>query len=361
MTHLQPHATLKKVESDTYNAFDKAFSESNKLEDKMKNKHKILEEKREKIEGFVHERNKMIKGRLDIEKKDLEEVLIRIIKDALKFSKECTPMISMMPNKLSNVINQLKEERGHGQAHNLNVSTGSLNLSFRSNLSTRSVKKYESNAFLKALGLDLENLNPKNIKIDIEKAYAFIKQWKVKSEDISKVIRFKVVNEIMNVEERRSAQKIHKINTRINKYLGRKKSVLKKKDESFHSISTIDKQNLSLNILNKSNSRPNIGKNINTSYSNSKSPNKKKSSKSACKTRGKNKENSEAPLKKKKIILNAYKNVDKLVGYINESEKLRENKPLVKHFDNIQYNKYLDNVTRKLINKNQISAVNFSG
>jgi hypothetical protein len=346
MTYLQPHAAIKS-EPETYNAFDKALSEANKVQEHLKQKKSILENKREKIEGFVEDRNKMLREKLEREKKELEIVLIRIIKDALKFSKESTPMISMMPGKLTNAINQIKEERGL-----LNISATSLNLSLNSNKSNTSIKKYESNAFLKALGLDLKNLNPDNIKIDIEKAYSFIKNWKVKNEDISQVIRFKVVNEIMNVEERRSAQKIKKINTKINMYLDKRKNHFNKKDSS-HSISTIDKNNLSNTSY--------FDKKINRSESRSITKLKKSGSPVKSLSHGKrNKILSKETVKKKKILLNAYRHVDKLVGYINQSDELKNNKPLITHFNNIQTNKQYDNITRRLINKNKIATIDYS-
>ena len=104
-------------------------------------------------------------------------------------------------------------------------NSNDMNISFKTSNSKNSLIKYESNAFLKALGLDLNSLSRENIKIDIDRAFEFIKKWKVsKKEDINKIIRYKVVKEIMNVEERRSVQKAAKLNKKLNLYLENKKT-----------------------------------------------------------------------------------------------------------------------------------------
>ncbi len=384
MNHLRPHLAVKENphsclevntnnirtskniynSNDTYNAFDKAITESYKTDKILKEKHKILEDKRTQISTMVNDRNKLSKERMEVEKQNLKEVLTRIIKDTLKFSKECTPMISMMPTKLTQTIGQIKQDR-RGV---LNISSGSLNLSLRSNTSNTSAKKYESNAFLKALGLDLNNLNPNNINIDIDKAFDFIQNWKVKNDDIAQVIRFKVVNEIMNVEERRSVQKIKKINSKINFYLERKKqskinNAIKKDDSA--SISSIDKGSF-LDTQRKFNNSKFERKTKSSSKTKGSrrgsrltSPNVKATSPSIGKNRFRKNEmyQKKDKNKNKKVKLNAYKHVDKVLGYINNSENLRDNEKLVEHFSNIKYNKYCDIMTKKLMKKNEIKTI----
>jgi hypothetical protein len=242
-------------------AFELAEEEEQKLKENLKNKKEELDRKANLIHNIVIEREKEIKENEEREKKQLEQTLIVIIKDALKFSKENPPLLSMMPNSLTNAINQLKEERGIKKrtSNILNVSSGSLNLSFNTNASMGSVKKYESNQFLKLLGLDLANLSPENIRIDINKAYEFIKKWKVSNKnEIKKIIRFKVVNEIMNVEERRSVQKLAKINKKVKELMDKKKQaelVEKKKKEDFI-------------VFSQSMSETNVNTNVNTTKEN---------------------------------------------------------------------------------------------
>ena len=369
---------LKGTDNETYSAFDKAVSESHKVQEYHRTRREIVEGKREIIENIVKDRNKLIKEDLEKNKKELEKTLIKVIKDALKFTKENTPMISMMPTRITTTINQIKEEK---KINTLNISNASLNLSFGSTNSTRSIQKYESNQFLKALGLDLLNLNVNNIKLDIDKAYNYIKRWKVKNEDINQVIRFKVVNEIMNVEERRSVQKIEKMNKRINLYLENKKLSKKKmiiRDESIRSLN--NSNNVSVHG-DKNMSMSFSTKQINTSTQKSvikpkkeikeKSVEKttklvsskeklkvtKKSARSISmsKNRLKNLKN-EQNIKPKKLILNAYNNVEKIVHFINSNDELKENAPLLDHFNNIKYNKKIDLMTKALINKNKLNV-----
>jgi hypothetical protein len=93
-------------------AFELAEEEEQKLKENLKNKKEELDRKANLIHNIVIEREKEIKENEEREKKQLEQTLIVIIKDALKFSKENPPLLSMMPNSLTNAINQLKEERG---------------------------------------------------------------------------------------------------------------------------------------------------------------------------------------------------------------------------------------------------------
>jgi hypothetical protein len=62
----------------------------------------------------------------------------------------------------------------------------------------------------------------------------------------------------------------------------------------------------------------------------------------------------------KKIMLNAYSNVDKIVNYINSNYDLRENETLVGHFTNIKYNKKMDDLTKVLVNKNKVGIAESS-
>lgn len=231
--HIDKCASKKHLERDQTSAFEKAYEESEKIKNYHENKFYITENKRELIKEIVLERNKNIKEKLDAEKKKLQETLTRIIKDALKFTKENNPIISMMPNKITSAINEIKEKRKSKIINSNNLNTNTLNSNSNNNNSTLGLsfnlsqlsstsanhKKFESNAFLKALGLDLDNLTPDNIKINIDEAYDFIKKWRVNRADINEIIRMKVVNEIMNVEERRSVKKMKKLNEKYEHYI----------------------------------------------------------------------------------------------------------------------------------------------
>ena len=205
-------------------AFAKALVEERKNSEYLFMKKEILEKKASLIENIVLEREREIKEKQLKEKYELERTLTIIIKDALNFTKKNNQAMSMLPDKLINSINNISEEKGKRKNNFMNNSN-EMNISFKTCNSKNSVIKYESNAFLKALGLDLNSLSRENIKIDIDRAFEFIKKWKVsKKEDINKIIRYKVVKEIMNVEERRSVQKAAKLNKKLNLYLENKKT-----------------------------------------------------------------------------------------------------------------------------------------
>ncbi len=102
----------------------------------------------------------------------------------------------------------------------MNISISSIGSVSRN--SNSSIKRYESNEFLKMLGIDLTNLNPHNIKIDINKAWNFIMSWKT-DRKIEEVIRYKVVNEIMSVAEKKATEKVAKLNQKIHLYKEKKK------------------------------------------------------------------------------------------------------------------------------------------
>lgn len=371
---LKSHLAYKKIDPDLLSAFDKAVIETSKTDDHVKTKNEVRDRKRKVIEGIVKERDKMIKERLQDEKNELEVVLVRIIKDALKFSKESTPMISMMPNKLTNAINHLKE-RGGSNPNLLNISSGSLlNLSMKSNTSNRSIQKYESNRFLKALGLDLQNLNKDNIKVDIDQAYDFIKMWKVKKEDINQVIRFKVVNEIMNVEERRSVQKLEKLNKKYSDYVRRKTISVPKQQpvieeaknaKTVNSVKTVKtgpkrmastaKQKKEVfakqtsNVVEKNPVRQEVKRTADTNTGQSPSRSRSRSG-----FRSRSKRYQEEPVQRKKIKLNSYKNVDKIIRIIHGSDELSNNENLSKHFYNIKCQKRYDDLTKKAIRNNKL-------
>lgn len=390
--HLQSHLAQKESllnESCTYSSFDKAALETLVTEQHLKHKREIIDNKRKIIEDVVIERNKMIKAKLNNDKLQLKAVLTRIIKDTLKFSEECTPMISMMPSKVKKEMEKIDYKN---ISHSL-VNNGSIS------------KKNETNSFLSELGLDLNNLTPDNIDIDIDKAYNFIKRWRIKREDVNEVIRMKVVNEIMNIEEKRSVKRIKKIKEEIERTkkcettdkMKKSEEILKnteiyKKNEKSKRKISVTKQYNDKNILIKTavekslkktekhtlienkekieqNQKNTINIENNKAYKSNKSIDalkKKESHKCLERLYGSENVNSLPHFEKrilrekcvlckdeskyrKKFKLNAYGNVEKIVRYINSNETLKENKNLSSHFNNIKYNKKFDILTKNMI------------
>jgi len=379
--HLKPHLAYKESLPSTYSSFDNARIQSLKTEEYFKQKRQIIEGKRKIIEKIVNERDRKIKEQYDIEKSELKTFLIRIIKDALKFSKECTPMISMMPNILKTQIENLGDDKITFYKNN-NKSLNTLNLSNVSNYN----KPMLTNSFLTELGLDLNNLTPDNIDIDIDRAYNFIKKWKVRNEDVNDVIRKKVVCEIMNVEERRSVRRIKTLEEKVEKCVNlvekekirnfagnpglKKKSSInsnpggdienigKARQTSYHKF---NKRSLTpTSIRNKSSTRVvdsgkiiedhDCMKNIYGSETVSSLPhyekNKVREKCVLCKNHDKY---------QKVFKFNSYRNVDKIVKYINSHQTLRENNNLAFHFQNIKYTKNFDEITKKMMSENNLS------
>ena len=245
-----------KVQSDlNETAFDRAEREVQVHIDNERKKAQKFDEGTYFIAHEMEKRKNEDIIKEDMEKLNLENKLRKLIHDTLKFSKKNTPLIAMMPQKFTDALNQIKKDRAGmkkkgGSVLNLS-SDGSLNLSFRSSNSAGSVTKYESNAFLKALGLDLNNLMPGNINIKIDQAKIFIDKWSVKDKSkIDQIIRYKVVNEIMNVEERRSVQKLARINKRLKSYIDNERSKGKKRTDGSVAIPT---RNESLSIIRDKN------------------------------------------------------------------------------------------------------------
>ena len=109
-------------------------------------------------------------------------------------------------------------------------------------------------------------------------------------------------------------------------------------------IKEINVNNKYLEKENKENSKKIKSKSKNET----KSPNKKKYD-------VKLKLKPEQPAKKKrKLVLNSYKSVDRIINIINKSEKLKTNENLCRHFRNIKYNKRIDDLTSKLLNQNKL-------
>ena len=60
---------------------------------------------------------------------------------------------------------------------------------------------------------------------------------------------------------------------------------------------------------------------------------------------------------KQVIKLNAYRHVDKILNFIDNSENLSKNEAILNHFMNIKYKKKMDEMNRRIINKNKIEPI----
>ena len=191
------------------NAFSDADIQTEVTDKHNKDKKNIFLQKDKFFNKIITDRNTKIQSKIDEEKNYLKTELTRIIKDALIFCRKNHIMTSMLPNNLSEIISKAKED-----TKTLNLSMSSVNLTQTTRKSTRSSQKYESNAFLRALGIDLTNLHPDNININADKAYEFVKKWK-HDRDVNQVLRYKVINEIMSIEEKRTSKKVEMLNQQL--------------------------------------------------------------------------------------------------------------------------------------------------
>jgi len=57
------------------------------------------------------------------------------------------------------------------------------------------------------------------------------------------------------------------------------------------------------------------------------------------------------------IKLNAYKNVEQIINFIDNTKNLKNNKYICDHFKNIAYQKEMDEMKQKIIKKNRIKPI----
>ena len=339
------------------NAFEKADIESDITKQVSNHKYQILLQKEKNLKDICNEKNNAIKKELNETKERIKNELTRIIHDALIFSQKNGPMSSMLPNSINEIISKIKDDK----AINISISSiGSV-----SKTSNSSIKRYESNEFLKMLGIDLTNLNPHNIKIDIDKAWNFIMSWKT-DRKIEEVIRYKVVNEIMSVAEKKATEKVAKLNRKIHLYKEQKKKeeeLKKKREEELKKLSeeSDDKikkirQKMRNSVSGKKDFKK-LAKDKKKIFGKPQTAQQlREESKKKAQMRKKSKNIEQKPIKQV-IKLNSYRHVDKILDFIDSSENLSKNMPIYNHFTNIKYKKKMDEMNRRILNKNRIEPI----
>ena len=112
----------------------------------------------------------------------------------------------MLPDNINEIVEKAKKET-QDLSLTLNLSRVSR-ISKVSNIGMYSL--LEKNEFLNSLGVDTENLSINNINIDIDKCWNYI--FKIsKGRKVEDILRYKVVNIIMNLVEKKSSEKARKI------------------------------------------------------------------------------------------------------------------------------------------------------
>ena len=312
---------------------------------------------RKKIKNRCHKININIKQKFETRKQRLKNELTRIIKDALKFSKKNSAVRAMLPDNINDIVAQVKKET---QDLSLNLSRISR-ISRVSSLGMNSV--LEKNDFLNSLGIDTENLNSNTINIDIDKCWNHIVKI-AKGRKVEDILRYKVVNTIMNLTEKKSAEKAKKIYEKLDIYkkykegkrkeeIRRKKMLeLKRERELKADIKEYIKQKMYKSLSEKKNFKNE--KNIKNKYEyNHWRKNKKiKRADSAGNI------NFELETQRKYTRLNAYNDVNKIISFIDKSKKKSQSKIYRNHFKNIKLTKDMDKTLENMINKNEIKLSN---
>ena len=336
-------------------AFEKADIQSKINLYTKKQKYQTLLKKDKNIENLCNIKNKEIKSELDNRKIKLKNELTRIINDALLFSKKNSPVKSMLPSNINEIVENFKK-----QNKEVNVSLNITNLSKISNLGESKPKK---NEFLSLLGVDLENLTVNHVNIDIDKAWDFVLKWS-KGRNIEDILRLKVVNAIMGLTEKKASEKARSIYEKMEiykKYLEQKENEEKKKkqkeeEEKYEYLRKNNPNELIKERMMKSLSQPKLfnkdeGKIKNKNLQNIQSLKKNKIKK---KKMHKSESATFTTDHKNIIKYNSYKDVNEIINFINNSKKDSQSKICKPHFMNIKMTKNMDSKLQKMIELNQI-------
>jgi hypothetical protein len=321
-------------------------------------KHQNLLEKEKNIKKLCGDKNDEIKKIINNKKNKLKEELTKIIKDAIKFSKKNNPIRSMLPENINEIVEKAKKE-----TQELSLSLNMSHISKISKVSSIGAKSsIQKIQFLNLLGVDLENLNDNNVNLDIDKCWHFVEKI-AKGRKVEDILRYKVVNEIMNVTEKKSAEKAKKIYEKLEIYKKYMKG--KKTEEMRRKRMEEEKRKRTL----KMNSKEFIRQKMQQSLSQPKMFNKLELEDKKSKTKRdfrkintkKNKKIKRSgseiiPVNKKKVLrLDAYNDVNRILEFIEDSKSNSQSKLCKGHFTSIQMTKEINNKLRKVMEKNEIT------
>ena len=339
-------------------AYDKAEIQTKIRNHIKKQKYQNLLENDKHIENLCDLENKEIKAEIDKRKMKLKQQLTRIINDALLFSKKNNPVKAMLPENINEIVDEVKK-----QTQDMSFS---LNLSNLSRISTmKGDSKPKKNEFLKLLGVDLENLSINHVKIDIDKAWKYIVKL-AKGRKIEDILRFKVVNAIMSLTEKKASEKARKIYEKLeiyNKYMEKKKleEIKKKQKEEEEKYQEMVKNNpkevIRLKMLKSLSEEKKFkqdgDKKIEKKYITKIDINLDKNIK---KKKMRKSESAVFPTKQKRVIkLNAYKDINTIIDFIDNSKKESQSKLCKDHFNNIKMTKSMDLYLKNMLKKNEIN------
>ena len=340
-------------ELDEIKAFDKADFQSDMNSQSKKQKYQLLLEKDLHINKLCQTKNNEIKTEFENRKKSLRDQLTSIIRDSLLFAKKNSPVAAMLPPGVNEFFEKMKQEEDPDDEI-INFSTTKTMRSNSERKSTNPNNKYikkRKNEFLSLLGVDVENLSMNNINVDIDKAWNFVLQW-ARGRNVDEILRYKVVNSIMSLTEQKASEKVKKIYEKLQIYKDykrkqRREELRKKREEERKKKEELKKLNPRELIKEKMKTSLSETKTFNTDESNLTSrPKMKKKKKKA--------EEEEKFVQKEIIKLNAYKDVDEILRFINNSKYNSQSKYCKDHFNNIRRTKTMDQNMKKMMYKNLI-------
>ena len=338
-------------------AYEKALIEETINTNIHKQKHQNLLRKDRTIKNICHKANMLSKKKIDIKKERLKSQLKRIIADALKFSKKNSAVRAMLPDNIDEIVAQAKKE-----TRDLSMSLNISHVSRISRVSSIGNSVLEKNEFLNSLGVDLENFNTNNINIDIDKCWDYIVKI-AKGRKVEDILRYKVVNTIMKMTEKKSSERARKIYEKLDIYKKfmsmkkaeekrRKKLELMKKEDNLKKNTeqyiknrirkSITEKKLFFSVDNKKNKIHNLF-------------NKKTTLKKNKKMKRISSAGNIIPEEEKKYTrFNSYNDVSKIITFIDSSKIDSQSKVYRNHFANIQTTKNMDKIFEKLLVKNEI-------
>ena len=338
-------------EIDKIKAFDKANIESDINSEIKKQKYQLLLEKDLHINKLCEDKNNEIKSQLEGRKRQLQEKLNTIIRDSLLFAEKNSPVASMLPPGAAEFFEKMNTE-GYDNTLAFNTKTQTSLRSNTEKKSTHTKRKFTNkNEFLSLLGLDINNLSKDNVNVDIDKAWNFMMSW-ARGRDVEDILRMKVVNSIMSLTEKMAAEKVRKLYEKLDLFYEYKKNLrreaLRKKREE---------EKKRQEELKKMDPKDLIKLKMRESLSQPKKFNKENSFSLLSTGRSFKKKIIKEPVESpKKVVmkLNAYRDVDKILSFIDNSRKNSQSKLCKNHFNNIKGTKIMDQHMKSIVNKNSI-------
>ena len=341
-------------EINAIKAFDKANLEADMHSQIQKQRYQLLLEKDLNINNRCKTKSNEIRIQFENRKTYLKDQLTSIIKDSLLFAKKNSPVAAMLPPGMMEFFEKMKDEK---EDNSINLSFSNKSIRSKSaqkdsklrNNKNKFIKKTK-NEFLSLIGVDVDNLSPNNVNIDIDKAWNFVLTW-AKGRNVDEILRYKVVNSIMSLTEQKASEKAKELYGKIELYKEHKKKerreALRKKREEENKkremLKTIDSNELIKLRMRESLSQPkNFGKRD------------RFSTLSTPKFRKKRKKGQDEVVKKETIKLDAYNDVDTILKFINDSKRHSQSKYCKEHFNNILRTKSMDQKMRNLLRKNLI-------